>query len=405
VKTAHARGKHTPAETPHRLIGAADAATRLGVKRQTLYAYVSRGLLTAHTRPSQRGSWFDPWELDAIATRARDPLERRPDLRVRSAITLIEGGHYYYRGDDPATLARRFSYEQVAEFLWSGHRPAAPVTWTSDREPVERARAALQILDDAASPTDRLRLIVAMLAADDPLRHDLRPAGAVATGRRLLAATAASIGGRPRGRYAEQVASWLARRKPGPASLAAIEQALSVMADHELAASTFAVRVAASFGADPYAAVSAGLGAVAGTLHGAAGREVEDLLASIEDGMPANQALARTMREGRNPPGFGHPLYPNGDPRGPIVLALARAIRAHAAAGALLQVAARQGVPPPNVDFALAVLARVLNLRRGASEGLFVMGRLAGWIAHAIEEYGERTRLRMRAVYTGPRPG
>ena len=388
----------------HRFIAAADAAARLGVKRQTLYAYVSRGLLTAHTLPSRRGSWFDPWELDALTTRARDPVDRRPDVRIRSAVTLIEGGRYYYRGEEPAALARTRSYEQVAEWLWSGRQPGVRVAWTCNAESVRRARAALELLGADASPLDKLRVVVAVLPASDPLRSDLRPAGAMATGRRLLSATAASIGRPMHASYARQVTAWLAGRRTTTAAVRVVEQALIVMADHELAASTLAVRVAASFGADPYAAISAGLGAVAGTLHGAAGRSVEELLAAVDAGGRPDEMLARTMREGRNPPGFGHPLYPDGDPRATTILTLARSVRAYPAADALLRLADAQGVPPPNVDFALATLARVLKLQPGASEGLFVMGRLAGWVAHAVEEYGERTSFRMRAVYTGPRP-
>ena len=85
---------------PERFLTTSAAATRLGVTRDTLYAYVSRGRLRAHRRANHRGSWFDPVDVDALVRRARAPAERRPDVSVRSAITLIEEGRYWYRGQE-----------------------------------------------------------------------------------------------------------------------------------------------------------------------------------------------------------------------------------------------------------------------------------------------------------------
>lgn len=386
------------------LLSTADAAARLGVKRETLYAYVSRGLLHAQRPPGRRGSWFDPVELDALVGRARGPADRRPELRITSAITLIEGGRCWYRGMDPVVLAETRSYEAVAELLWTGRDEASPPAWPVDADGVDRARSAQESLPDSATPTDRLRLVVAVLGASDPLRFDLRPEGAVATARRLLAGTVAALPGRTRGTVAEQVTAWAGPRRPGPDTVRAVETALVLLADHELAASTLAVRVAASFKADPYAAVSAGLGAVAGAWHGAASRTVEELLSGIAGGRAADEAVGGLLRGGTLIPGFGHGLYPDGDPRAVVLLDLARHLGPTPEADAVLAVAAGQGVPPPNVDFGLAVLARTLGLRPGAGEAIFGVGRLAGWIAHAIEEYAERSDLRLRTLYTGPRP-
>jgi citrate synthase len=103
-------------------------------------------------------------------------------------------------------------------------------------------------------------------------------------------------------------------------------------------------------------------------------------------------------------PGFGHPLYPDGDPRVAVLLPLARTFGPTPEADAVLEVARAQGVAAPNVDFALAALSSRLGLPVGAGEAIFTVGRLAGWLAHALEEYAKRTPLRLRAVYTGPRP-
>jgi len=387
------------------LLSAAAAATRLGVKRATLYAYVSRGLLHVHTRAGHRGSWFDPVEVDALVRRARGPADRRPELSISSAVTLIEAGSYWYRGLEPAHLARECSYESVAELLWTGRDPFLPVTkWPMDEDAARRARAAQDLLPADAPPADRLRVVVGVLGATDPLRFDLRPEGATATARRLMAATMAALPGRRTSTVAERIVAWLGPRTSRPEVLRAVNAALIVMADHELAGSTLAVRVAASFKADPYAAVSAGLGAVAGAWHGAASRQVEQMLDRVAHGERAKDVLGRALGADHAVAGFGQPLYREGDPRTPILLGLARQFGPTAEGDALAEVARVQGMPTPNVDFGLAVLARALALRSGAGEAIFCVGRLAGWLAHAIEEYGSRSQLRPRALYVGRRP-
>ncbi|MEQ1760530.1 MAG: citrate/2-methylcitrate synthase [Vicinamibacterales bacterium] len=386
-----------------RLVSAAAAAGRIGIKRATLYAYVSRGFLTAHALPGRRGSWFDPVELDALVRRARVPAERQPDLRIKSAITLIERGRYFYRGLAPASLAQTRSYEDVAEWLWLGQESTARPEWPVDTHAADQARAALALLPRQASATDRVRVIVSIIGAGDPLRFDLRPAGAVATARRLLATTAAALGRRTPASIAEHVAAWVSPRRLSRDAVRAIETALIVMADHELAASTLAVRIAASFKADPYAAVVAGLGPMSGTWHGAASRRVEDVLRRVTRGENAAQVVGHLLHDEASVPGFGHPLYPEGDPRVSVLLPLARSFGPATAADAVLEVAAAQGMLQPNVDFALATLAHQLRLSAGAGEAIFTIGRLSGWLAHAIEEYTDRSALRLRALYVGPR--
>ena len=387
-----------------RLVPAAAAAARAGIKRETLYAYVSRGLLTAHARHGHRGSWFDPVELDALVRRARGPAERFPDVRAKSAVTLIERGRYWYRGRAPERLAATRPFEAVAEWLWTGEDlPTAPA-WPIDEDGARQARSAHGLLPDNASPTDRVRVVVAVLGAHDPLRFDLRPEGSLVTARRLIATTVSALARRHHGSIASQVASWLTATRIPPRAISAIDTALTMMADHELAASTLAVRVAASFKADPYAAVVAGLGAMGGSWHGAASRQVEQVLQQVEQGQRVAQVMADLLRHDTVVPGFGHPLYPDGDPRVTVLLTLARTFGPTAEADALLDIAAARGLARPNVDFALAVLARQLGLPTGSGEAMFTIGRLAGWLAHALEEYAERTPLRLRAVYTGARP-
>jgi citrate synthase len=392
-------------QRPAGLIASTTAAARLGVKRETLYAYVSRGQLQAFSVPGHRGSWFDPLQLDALAGRARHPAEQRPALRVPSAITLVDGTRYWYRGRDPFALAASRSYEAVAEWLWHGEDVPAPPPWSVDADAVAHARRASDALPTSAAATDRLRVVIGVLGALDPLRGDLRPAGAIATARRVIANTVAALARRPRGSIAAQVASWIGVARGRDDIVAAIDDVLVIMADHELAASTLAVRVAASFGADPYAAVAAGLGAMSGARHGAASGRVETALAAVAHGVRPVVAAAPLLAEPGHVPGFGHPLYPAGDPRAAPVLALAkRGGDSTQAAGALLAAMRDQGVAAPNVDAALAAFTHAIGAAPGAGEALFSIGRLAGWLAHAIEEYADRTDFRLRAVYVGPRP-
>ncbi len=188
--------------------------------------------------------------------------------------------------------------------------------------------------------------------------------------------------------------------------LDALSAALVLLADHELAASTLAARVAASVRADPYAVVATGLGALGGALHGGASLGAEAMLAAAHDPAGAPRVVGDLLRRGERVPGFGHFVYRAGDPRAGLLLALIRrAVPASprlAVADAVLAETHRRALPEPNIDFALAVLASCAGMITGAGEAVFAIARTAGWLAHGLEEYAARTPLRPRAVYTGP---
>jgi citrate synthase len=184
--------------------------------------------------------------------------------------------------------------------------------------------------------------------------------------------------------------------------------ALVLLADHELAASTLAARVAASVRADPYAAVTAGLGVMGGALHGGASLAAEAMLAEATDPEHARHVMGQRLRLGERIPGFGHTIYRDKDGRAD---ALMHAVRAAApgnpklaVAEAMLDEARRRRLPATNIEFALAALTAVTGMVRGAGETIFAIARTAGWLAHAIEEYANPTRLRLRAAYAGPVP-
>ncbi|HEY6709025.1 MAG TPA: citrate/2-methylcitrate synthase [Actinomycetota bacterium] len=407
-----------------------EAARRLGVKPATLYAYVSRGLLSRERAPDGRTSTFDPAEIDRLARPGRPRRGRRPasELVLPSALTAIAHGLPWYRGRPVPELAATRSFEEVAAWLWTGRFPptAAPAAWRAGEAALEAGRRAQAALPEVALPLERIRVIAAALAAGDELRLELHPAAVTAAGRALIAGLVDCL---PRqgpaapveGAIAARLWAGLSSLDPEPELVGTLDAALVLLADHELAASTVAARVAASVRADPYAVASAGLAVVSGTLHGGASLGIEALLAEIDradraagvgGGRLRDRAVAvvgARLRRGERLRGFGHRLYPDGDPRARVLLERLRAAAAGspglAAVEALLEAAARRGLPEPNVDLALAALAHVTAMTRGAAEAIFAVARTAGWIAHALEEYDRNTPIRPRAVYTGPPVG
>jgi citrate synthase len=185
----------------------------------------------------------------------------------------------------------------------------------------------------------------------------------------------------------------------------ALNGTLVLMADHELATSTFAARVAASARANPYAVVGSGLGALDAPLHGLVAELVHSLLVEAER-TDVDTAVASRLRHGERLPGFGHAVYPDGDPRAPALLALVAEaglddVRFRLAGDVLATVEERTGVAP-NSDFAIGTLLYAAHMPADAGEAIFAIARCAGWIAHALEEYEEAPlRFRLRAA---PRP-
>src|SRR5262249_36953062 len=173
-----------------RLLGTREAAELLGIKPASLYAYVSRGLLTRQRVPGDRGSWFDPAAVDRLATRGRGAAaaaaRTRRELRIESAVTSIDPAGHTYRGRPALELAASARFERVAELLWTGSLRAGGRRWPADRDQLAIGRAVQRVLPRRALPFDRLRLVTAALASADPFRHDLRPEAVALAARRLL---------------------------------------------------------------------------------------------------------------------------------------------------------------------------------------------------------------------------
>lgn len=392
-----------------------EAAERLGVKPETVYAYVSRGQLGSRRDPGGRGSTFDAKEVEALVRRGRRQAAAGGDGTpvVRTGITLIDKDRYYFRGVDATELARRYRYEEIADWLWTGTLERG-VRFTAPAEPLAAARRAVEALPAHSGSTDRLRVAAVAAAAADPLRFDLSPAAVTGVGRMLIPTLVDALpvlGTAPRGDdpLARRLWSRLTARQPDEAFLGAMDRALSLLIDHDLAASTLAVRVAASARAHPYAVVSAGLGALDGPLHGAASGLAHRMLAEVLERGSAAPVVADHLRAGRRVPGLGHRLYPAQDPRAEALFGLLAEIPdarpAMEAAREVEATAARQTDLHANVDLALAALSVSAGMTAEAGETVFAVARTAGWIAHALEEYEERPlRMRPSGQYHGPRP-
>jgi len=384
------------------------AARRLGVKPETLYAYVSRGLIRSERVPGQRRSRFLRADVERHAARSRAG-GRAGGLEVvlETQLTLLDpAGRLAYRGWDVADAVLTASFEEVAAWLWTG---------TRERMRFEASPAQVDAVAGVGgdlSPVDRWRSALPVLRSLDPLRGDRRPVAVQATGRSLLAALVEGpplLGREPVRDRSLAARLWprLTDQPPSRRRSAVLDAALVLLADHEMAASTLAVRVAASTWADPYLVLQAGLAALGGPLHGGAGEAARRLLRDAgPDGALAAQAVGDVLAAGQRVPGFGHRVYESCDPRvSPLLDRLDELGDAPPAVAAVLAVVRDRDLPFPNVDLALAAVAEAYDFVPGATEVVFATARTVGWLAHAIEEYEHALRFRTRAAYVGPRPG
>ncbi|MEI9965082.1 MAG: citrate synthase [Caulobacteraceae bacterium] len=374
-------------------IDQAEGAARLGIKPQTLYAYVSRGRIEARPDPADpRRSLYraeDIARLSARKARGRKASAVAQGAMswgepvLESAITAVMHGRIWYRGADAADLAETLTLEETALRLWACDDPAVFV-----RPPTPRVRLR-------GSAQARAFAALAARAGVDPPAAGRALPSLWADGAGLVGDLAGALGDGASDAPAHRVLADALRLDAAGADL--VRRALVLLADHELNASTFAARIAASTGASLAASALAGLATLTGPRHGGAGAAV---LALTEEAarLGPEAAVRGWMARGLPPPGFGHVLYPDGDPRARALLArfepepdlvalkeAAEALTGHAA----------------NVDFALAALTSRLALPADTPFALFALGRSVGWIAHALEQLQTGALIRPRARYVG----
>lgn len=385
------------------LIDANEASARLGVKKATLYAYVSRGQLSRNKAVDGKHSMFDPAEVDALSKGRRRDRRGELSTAIASSITRVETETFGYRGQ-PIASYLDLPFERVAELIWQIDES----DWDLKPTIAKNVIASHKIFADDALQIDRLRAAIAIAASGDPLRFDLSPNAVAAAGQQVILAMIQSLPANAEvsanASIARQLWVRLGSKAPTKAQELALNTALVVLADHGLAASTFAGRIAASVRADPYSVVAAAMGALGGRLHGAASGEVHRLFERAELLDSGTKAVGEILRRGELVPGFGHTVYRNGDPRFPVLYAQALATnrsKRRAALIAEIHEAASSRTPVlPNIDFALGSLSFLSNMSPGAGEATFAVSRTVGWLAHALEEYEERpVRFRPQARY------
>ncbi len=402
-----------------------EAAEALGVKRATLYTYVSRGQIRIIPAANGKRRLYLASDIERMRQRSDahkgEAAVAATALRwgepvVDSTITLIDADGPNYRGIPSLTLAERGeSLESVAELLWTGTLPIEAPRWPPCAPGLHLDEVARLVRADVG-PLTALAVWIPLLAASDPLRFGAPNAAELNRGRSLIRRLAAGVAlasevadraARIEGALAcDTVAETFARAVGSPPRSAEhIDLALVVCADHELNASTFAARIAASAGADLYACVGAGLATLSGPRHGGLSDRVEAFIREVGTPDRAPAAIGARMRRGEDIPGFGHRLYPQGDPRAETLLARAFEVGAGQpqveTVRAVVDAMATAGHPAPNLDVGLVAISAALKLPQGTSPALFAIGRCAGWIAHILEQRKQGYLLRPRAQYVG----
>ncbi|MFN9544846.1 MAG: citrate/2-methylcitrate synthase [Alphaproteobacteria bacterium] len=383
----------------------AGAATRLlGVSRNTLYAYVSRGLVRATANPENpKASLYVAADIHALVdrkTRLRRPRTAAataldfglPVLKTR--LTHFEDGRLFYRSMDAIELSRTASLEDAARLIWNTHGfdPFAGLSF--DTASITGWDALASQFADAPA-TDRAAALLPLLTLNaNPYAGQAGQTAFRAAARLLLAVTAACTG--IQGKIAPPVHKAVTRGLGKPREADHIRRALVLLADHELNASTVAVRVVASTGARLTNCVLGGLAALSGPRHGAASERARSFVAQPTCAAQAFRLVGERLEAGEHVPGFGHTLYGEGDPR-------ARELLAHISpdpiATAVEQAVRDLSGIEPNIDFALVALERARGLPSGTALMLFAIARTVGWLAHAFEQRAAGNIIRPRAEY------
>lgn len=399
---------------PTTFLTAKQAAHMLGITLASLYAYTSRGQLRSEPVPGEpRARRYHRDDVERLKERKaarRDPSKaaarglRWGEPVLESGITLIHDGTYFYRGRDAVALARTASLEDVAALLWNADVVERDRLFVQS-SPLD-ARTITQITRLVPEILPRLQTALPIAAAADVAAYDLRPAAVRATGARILRLLTSLVTGAQSREPVHRVLqdAWSPRRS---AVGDVIRATLVLCADHELNVSAFTARCAASAGATPYDVVTAAMAAFRGYKHGGASERALSLVRLAEAPKEARAALAAKLRLGERVPGFGHPLYPDGDPRAAMLLELAASSgneRAWRPFRNLIKAGGDLLSEAPNVDLGLAAITRTWRLPDDAPSVLFALGRTVGWIAQAIEEYAADRLIRPRARYTGPMP-
>ena len=395
---------------PELYLSAREAAAELAISPATLYAYVSRGLIRSEPTTDSRSRRYRAEDVRGLKERRAPQTDPRgfrsfdAELPVldTAVATITEDGPIY-RGVRCVDLAERDTLEHAATLLWD---VADVDPFAADNYPlVSDEMRAITEAARLAAPIDRAIAVLALASGADPRAFNRAHEGRALIGARivrLLVATMLNIEPSTTPLH-QQIARVWAPDNPHAPDL--IRRALVLLADHELNASTFTVRCAASTGLNLYDAVIAGLAALKGPQHGGAGVLASQLVKTLVD-RDVEPVVRERVALGEQFAGFGHGVYKRGDPRAESLLkALARAGAPRKFTREVPERIAEATGEFVNIDYALAVLVRTLRFPAGSELALFAMSRSVGWIAHACEQLRYGRLIRPRARYVGPAPG
>ena len=396
----------------------------LGIKPATLYTYVSRGLLHPLRHAHRKANRYLLEELQSLKVRSSVRQGSGPVAAaamrwgqpvIETSITEIDEDGPRYRGFLATDLVRHPArFENTAELLWSGLQTDSPQTWPVETMKVDVARALEAVLQQGFVRPRMMRVfsIVATVLGDGTLEQELRMGSTERLSRQMLFAFAGACGllG-PRGVYLQpQVEQSLALHvmeamgvTKAPALEHAINTALILSADHELSSSTFSARIAASTGATLHACIVAALATHQGAALAGGADAAEDLIESLHSNADLKSRLAEAELKGQRLPGFGLPIYPNGDPRAALMIKLAQQT-APGSAQADLALRFVEGVNErlglhPNIEMGLVVLCNAWRMPARSACALWGIGRTAGWIAHTLEQRLAGFTIRPRGLY------
>ena len=400
--------------TKQHFVTAREAAQLLNISLPTLYAYVSRGMIRSESlNEKRRTKRYYTEDIEYLL--ARKDGRKNPEKLVQdamhwgapilpSAITLIENGKLYYRGQDIEQLIGNNTIEDIAILIWEVPEQESSSIFQQAFEASEPS----QVENLRGNLLQQMQTALPQHATWDVAAYDLRPKAVKRSGARILWVLATILGGTSTS--SQTIAQYLCEAWELPNSVVhLIDAALILCADHELNASSFTARIIASTQANPYAVVEGGLAALQGKKHGGFTQQIERLFyQSEQESGNLQQVLGETLRQENHIPGFGHALYPNGDPRARLLLSILREQYSKHSVMKLVDSTLNETQnliqDYPTLDFSLVALTRLLQLPDDTALGLFALGRAIGWIGHAIEEYESNHLIRPRAKYVGVRP-
>jgi citrate synthase len=424
---AHSEGEATGGTRPTDCVGAKQAMQMLGVRAQTLYAYVSRGWIRSIRQPGRRDRLYLREDIERMGSRSLARAGHGPvaasamhhgEPIIPTSITEITPHGPRYRGHLAVDLARRrVPFESVAELLWSGALPETPVRWPVGRPSNELKRLLSSL--GTAQVSDRLIEIFAIVTLHlglgrGTVAERVQGGQTLQAAQQIITTLVGCMGlAMPQPRHApmrsgQTVAEGLMHAlgvTPSDEHHEAVETMLTLLADNELSPGTFAVRIGASSGGTLHSCIAAGLCASSGLQVARVFDRVDEFLHGATSKAALLKRAAALQARGTAVPGFVHPLYPRGDARAQLLLEFVAARRPHsreldAVHGFAEEMQRVTGLPPRH-ELPMVALARAMGMPRQTPSALFVLGRIAGWVAHAQEQRQSGQMLRPRAKFVG----